>query len=113
MSTFTTGAWITSKPRRLRVRDIDHEFAQGLVDRFIAAGAITIYIGPHTGLHGPAPIVRIAKNHDNQLHVRYAKPARVSATMAGSIGPEPCQCPPPPDESSLDTGTLPTVALRQ
>ena len=97
----------------LRVPDIDHEFAQELVDRFIAAGAITIYIGQRTGLHGPARIVRIAKNHDDHLHVRYAKPARVSATMAGSIGPEPCQCPPPFGEGSFDTVTLSTSARRQ
>ncbi len=44
--------------------------AQELVDMFVAAGAVTIYVGPNLPLSGPAGIVIPLVNHDNHLHVR-------------------------------------------
>jgi murein endopeptidase len=53
-----------------RVREIDHALAQELVDRFVRAGAVKIFVGPRTGLHGPTRIVRPLVHHDDHLHVR-------------------------------------------
>ncbi len=49
---------------------IDRRRSQELVDRFVAAGAATIFVGPNTGLRGPAGVVATLANHDNHLHVR-------------------------------------------
>ena len=53
-----------------RVREIDRARAQELVDRFVRAGAVKIFVGPHTGLHGPRHIVSRLVHHDDHLHVR-------------------------------------------
>jgi murein endopeptidase len=52
------------------VREIDRALAQELVDRFVRAGAVKIFVGPRTGLHGPTRIVRPLVHHDDHLHVR-------------------------------------------
>lgn len=52
------------------VAQVDVELAQELVDRFVAAGAETVYVGPNLPLTGPAGIVVPATNHDNHLHGR-------------------------------------------
>ena len=49
---------------------IDRRRSQELVDRFLAAGADVIFVGPNTGLHGPPGHVQALVNHDNHLHVR-------------------------------------------
>jgi murein endopeptidase len=49
---------------------IDARRSQELVDRFLNAGAVTIFVGPNTGLSGPAGVVMPLVNHDNHLHVR-------------------------------------------
>jgi murein endopeptidase len=49
---------------------IDHALAQDLVDRFVRAGAVRIFVGPNTGLTGPRSIVAVLPHHDNHLHVR-------------------------------------------
>jgi murein endopeptidase len=54
----------------LRVDEIRMRLAQDLVDRFVAAGADTIYVGPNTPLTGPPGVVVPLANHDNHLHVR-------------------------------------------
>jgi penicillin-insensitive murein endopeptidase len=54
------------------VEQIDHRLAQDLVDRFVRAGAQFIFVGPSTGLHGPAGIVQVLVHHDDHLHVRFA-----------------------------------------
>ena len=51
-------------------RDIDRALAQDLVDRFVAAGAEVVYVGPSLPLTGPAGIVVPLANHDNHLHAR-------------------------------------------
>ena len=54
----------------LRVSEINRRFAQDLVDRFVAAGADLVYVGPNTGFTGPRGVVQVIWNHDNHLHVR-------------------------------------------
>jgi hypothetical protein len=52
-------------------RQIDRRLAQDLVNRFVAAGAAKIFIGPNTGLRGPPAVVEVLPAyHDNHLHVR-------------------------------------------
>jgi D-alanyl-D-alanine carboxypeptidase/D-alanyl-D-alanine-endopeptidase (penicillin-binding protein 4) len=56
-------------------RQIDRALAQDLVDRFVRAGAVYVFVGPRTGLTGPRKIVQALANHDNHMHVRIrAKP---------------------------------------
>jgi murein endopeptidase len=54
----------------LSVSEIDRRLAEDLVDRFVAAGAELVYVGPNTGFIGPPGVVRVLWNHDNHLHVR-------------------------------------------
>ena len=51
---------------------VDLRLAQDLVDRFVAAGATTVYVGPSLPLEGPPGVVIPAANHDNHLHARIA-----------------------------------------
>ena len=57
------------RPPKL-VSQIDRRLAQDLVDRFVAAGADLVYVGPNTGFTGPRGVVQVLWNHDNHLHVR-------------------------------------------
>ena len=52
--------------------EVDVELAQELVDLFVEAGAVTVYVGPSLPLGGPARIVAPLVNHDNHLHARIA-----------------------------------------
>jgi hypothetical protein len=52
------------------VGDIDHRLAQDLVNRFVRAGAQFVFVGPHTGLHGPPGVVQTLVYHDDHMHVR-------------------------------------------
>jgi hypothetical protein len=56
---------------------IDTGLAQDLLDRFVDSGADIVYVGPHTGLAGPAGIVHLAAHHDNHMHVRIPAEPRV------------------------------------
>jgi hypothetical protein len=49
---------------------IDRRLAQDLVDRFVAAGAQFVFVGPRTGLVGPPAVVQALEHHDRHLHVR-------------------------------------------
>jgi murein endopeptidase len=51
------------------VDQIDVPLAQDLVDRFVDAGAVQIFVGPSTPLSGPTGVVSPLVNHDNHLHV--------------------------------------------
>jgi murein endopeptidase len=57
-----------------RAAQIDRRLGQDLVDRFVAAGATTIYVGPNTGFRGPRKVVEVLWNHDNHLHARFSWP---------------------------------------
>ena len=52
------------------VNQIDLALAQDLVDRFVAAGAQLVLVGPNTPLSGPRGVVQKYQNHDNHMHVR-------------------------------------------
>jgi murein endopeptidase len=53
---------------------IDVRLAQDLLDRFLAAGAQTIFVGASTGLHGPSGVVVPWPGHDYHMHVRFPPP---------------------------------------
>lgn len=55
----------------VRVGQVDRRLSQDLVDRFVAAGAELVLVGPATGLRGPSGVVIPYVNHDNHLHVRF------------------------------------------
>lgn len=54
------------------VSEVDLRLAQDLVDRFVRAGAVKVFVGPSTPLTGPPEIVQRLVHHDNHLHVRVA-----------------------------------------
>ncbi|HEX8102586.1 MAG TPA: penicillin-insensitive murein endopeptidase [Solirubrobacteraceae bacterium] len=53
---------------------VDRTLAQDLVDRFVAAGAQYVFVGPRVGLRGPKKVVSPLAHHDDHLHFRL--PAR-------------------------------------
>lgn len=54
-----------------RPDQIDRRLAQDLVDRFVRAGAVRVFVGPGTRLRGPPDVVQVLANHDNHLHARF------------------------------------------
>jgi len=56
--------------RPFKPSQVDRALAQDLVDRFVAAGARTVYVGPSLGLKGPRRVVEPLVHHDDHLHVR-------------------------------------------
>ena len=75
------------KDRRERapraVRQIDRRLSQALVDRFVRAGAIKVFVGPRTGLTGPRGVVVPLAHHDNHLHVRLPNPPSPHRVVIG------------------------------
>ncbi len=53
---------------------VDRDLAQDLLDRFVAAGAQTVFVGFSTGLRGPSGVVVPYPNHENHMHVRFPPP---------------------------------------
>jgi murein endopeptidase len=56
------------------VSQIDVRLGQDLVDRFVAAGAQYVFVGPQTPFHGPRGIVQQLPLHDDHMHVRLYNP---------------------------------------
>jgi murein endopeptidase len=52
---------------------VDLRLAQDLVNRFVAAGAVYIFVGPHLKLRGPRRVVQKLVNHDDHMHVRFPR----------------------------------------
>ena len=52
---------------------IDHDLAQDLLDRFVAAGAQVVFVGYSTGLRGPSGVVVPYPNHEYHMHVRFPR----------------------------------------
>jgi murein endopeptidase len=50
---------------------IDRALSQDLVDRFVAAGAEYVFVGPRTKLTGPRKVVEELVHHDDHLHLRF------------------------------------------
>jgi len=68
-----------------RPGQIARPLAQELVDRFVAAGAAKVFVGPSTGLTGPPAIVEVLPSyHDNHLHVRLPGDGVASAEIGTS-----------------------------
>jgi murein endopeptidase len=65
-----------------RPAQVDLALAQDLVDRFVAAGAVKVYVGPDLRLHGPRRVVSPLVYHDDHLHVRLS-PRRMNRPVAG------------------------------
>jgi murein endopeptidase len=61
------------------VREIDRYLAQDLIDRFEAAGAEYIFVGPHTKLDTSSRVVQKLVAHDDHFHVRIPRTLRPSA----------------------------------
>lgn len=53
---------------------VDRKLSQELLDRFLAAGARIVFVGYSTGLRGPSGVVVPYPNHENHMHVRFARP---------------------------------------
>lgn len=53
---------------------VDQALTQDLLDRFVAAGAQTVFVGYSTGLRGPSGVVVPYPNHENHMHVRFPSP---------------------------------------
>jgi murein endopeptidase len=49
---------------------VDQRLSQDLVDRFVAAGAVYVFTGPHLQLRGPRKVVVKLVHHDDHMHVR-------------------------------------------
>jgi len=57
--------------RATKPSEVDQHAAQELIDRFLAAGAVKIFVGPHLHhLHGPKNVVIPLIYHDDHMHVR-------------------------------------------
>jgi hypothetical protein len=56
----------------LKPAEVDRRLSQELVDRFVAAGAQLVFVGPSLGLRGPKAIVQRLVHHDNHVHVRWS-----------------------------------------
>jgi murein endopeptidase len=57
-------------------RQIDTVLAQDLVDRFVAAGAKYVFVGPRTRLTGPGRRVQVLAHHNDHMHVRLRRRPR-------------------------------------
>ncbi|MGH2957524.1 MAG: penicillin-insensitive murein endopeptidase [Solirubrobacterales bacterium] len=53
-----------------RVGQVDQRLSQDLVDRFVAAGAKYVFVGPRTRLGGPRKVVSKLVHHDDHMHIR-------------------------------------------
>jgi murein endopeptidase len=53
-----------------RPREVDRRLSQDLVNRFVRAGAVKVFVGPRLGLKGPRRIVQRLIYHDDHMHVR-------------------------------------------
>ena len=69
-----------------RPAQVDRVLAQDLVDRFLLAGAIKVYVGPHVRLSGRSGVVIPLVYHDDHLHVRLSA-RRVNDPVAGYATP--------------------------
>jgi murein endopeptidase len=59
-----------TEQRARKPSQVDRKLAQELVDRFVAAGAVNVFVGPHLHLKGPKNVVVPLIYHDDHMHVR-------------------------------------------
>jgi murein endopeptidase len=72
-----------------RPAQIEHALSQDLLDRFVAAGAVKIFVGPHTGLRGPKRIVQRLVHHDDHMHVRIGPDPKRRVVIGRSVRGRP------------------------
>ena len=53
-----------------RVSQVDTRLSQALVDMFVEAGAVKVFVGPNLDLRRPSKVVIPLVHHDDHLHVR-------------------------------------------
>lgn len=53
------------------VDEVDVRLAQDLVDRFVAAGAVLVFVGPKLPLEGKPGVVEPLEDHNDHLHARF------------------------------------------
>jgi murein endopeptidase len=75
--------------RPARPSQIDRALAQDLVTRFVRAGAVRVFVGPHTGLRGPRRIVQRLIYHDDHMHVRIGPDPKRRLTIGRSVDGRP------------------------
>ena len=86
---------------------IDRGLTQDLLDRFVAAGVQTVFVGYSTGLRGPSGVVVPYSNHENHMHLRFPPPCRLTRKTAGpghGCATRPCP-------TTLSRELLDTIAL--
>ena len=68
-----------------RVGEIDLRRSQELVDRFVRAGAVNVFVGLKVPLKGPSGVVAPLEDHNDHMHVRFAPRAerRDGGTRSG------------------------------
>jgi hypothetical protein len=54
-----------------RPRQVDQRLSQQLVDEFVRAGAVKVFVGPRLRLRGPRGVVMPLVHHDDHLHARF------------------------------------------
>lgn len=59
-----------TEARAMKPGQVDRKLAQDLVDRFVEAGAVKVFVGPRLHLKGPKNVVVPLIYHDDHLHVR-------------------------------------------
>lgn len=59
-----------TETRPSKPSQVDRKLSQELVDRFVEAGAIKVFVGPRLNLKGPKNVVVPLIHHDDHLHVR-------------------------------------------
>jgi murein endopeptidase len=59
-----------TEARATKPSQVDRKLAQDLVDHFVDAGAVKVFVGPHLNLKGPRNVVVPLIYHDDHLHVR-------------------------------------------
>jgi murein endopeptidase len=59
-----------TETRPTKPSQVDRALAQELVDRFVEAGAVKVFVGPRLHLEGPRKVVTPLIYHDDHLHVR-------------------------------------------
>jgi protein MpaA len=74
-----------------RPTQVDHALSQELVDRFVAAGAVKVFVGPNVGLRGPRRIVQRLIYHDDHMHVRIRPDPKRRARIGRSVEGRPIE----------------------
>jgi protein MpaA len=85
--------------RAARPAQVERVLSQDLVERFVRAGAVKVFVGPRVGLRGPRRKVEQLIYHDDHMHVRIGpdpkrrvrigtsvRGAAITAVRAGDMG---------------------------